>query len=378
MAPIRMHSLFHLLMLLLCIAWPATSFMEEAQASSQAHRVEAKAIARRYLEECEYAKALLLLERWVDAAPEDMEALYHLAQAHHGLGHTAEAAQAVETLQLLAPKSHWAKAALKHQTEYTAQATPVLDPVQQQKNHALIAVALGQVSPALPARLPLIAPPRAAGGGTSTQPAGIPESAFPASTAVPMASVPATPALRNGTPLPDALPLFREGLVRPGQAPGLRQHTPTPDEAPAIQPVSFPAPRPDAGSPPLVMQKQPQPPTAQELAQNMQTLQQMMMMQMMTQMAGGGGNMAGGMNPYAMMNPTSGSKTPDAFMNNLPLMMQMMQANPSMATGMNAPGGMNPQMFSQMVQSSMMNNMTQMFAPTSSSPDEDDISGFGF
>jgi hypothetical protein len=366
------------------------------QASSIQHRVELKPIARNYMETGEYQKALLLLERWHDTSPEDMEALFYLSQALFETGNLEGSRQALEKLRLLAPNSSWTKAAALWEAEHP---TLAMNPLHLKQNMALVSVALSPSSPVSFTETGVI--PLGNQADSNIAPINTPQHDVFQTAYAPEAPVASPAFIRYGSEpqapvvvaprntLPEPLPLFKEATLQRSQVQGLQ--TPVP---PAINTQRLePQPKPAGGrsTPPTTpytkVMAEPNattstasvaspntvaPPTQEELARNMQTLQQMMMMQMMANMSG---NSAGaGANPYAALMGGGGGANA-GMMSNMPMMMQMMQAQQGGGMG-TMPGGINPAMYSQMMQSSMLNNMNDMF--NSSNKDDNDDNGFGF
>jgi hypothetical protein len=364
------------------------------QASSIQHHVQLKPVARNYMETGDYQKALLLLQRWHDTAPEDMEALFYLSQALLETGDVEGSQQALEKLHLLAPHSSWAKAATLWKAEHPRLA---MNPLQQRQNMALVSVALNPAispvvnttAPALGVSMPITSfdAPRQ----NLFETAYAPEAPVATPAMIRYGMEPKAPVVKPPS-LPEPLPLFKEATYTRRQVQGVE--TPVP---PSVQTQRLnPKPTPTSGrnTPPTTpytkvladkvmtdvasdSSKQPLAspgvegavPTQEELARNMQTLQQMMMIQMMANISGN----ATGSNPYASLMGAGGGASNSGMMGNMPMMMQMMQAQQG---GASMPGGMNPAMFSQMMQSSMLNNMNDMFNSTNKNDENDN--GFGF
>lgn len=286
--------------------------------------MDSKQIAITAFQQGQFQQAHVLLHAWHEEHPEDLEVLYYLSQSSYQLQDFTRSKRYVDILQSIAPQASWTQKA----SQWAVNIPELqVDAKTLSQNNTLLSTLKSVVDNQLPDL-----------EFSSTLEESKETQKISSLQRVPYVSPESSETLTPASPnLTSELPTLAEAQIQN-----------VPPTTPTMEPKA------EASSKPIMGEKNTKTNTSvltqEQIAQNFQMLQQLMMMQMMSQSNNNGMN---------------------------PMMLQMMGQGNLNALGTSPSNQtMNPQIFSQMMQNSLLNNMNGLF--NTNDNNNSNSNGFGF
>jgi hypothetical protein len=302
--------------------------------ASRSSVMDSKQIAITAFDQGQFQQAHVLLQAWHEDHPEDLQVLYYLSQTSYKLNDFTLSKRCVDTLKWIAPQDTWTLKA----SQWAVNIPELqVDAKTLSQNNALLHTLKSVVDNHVP---------DLEFSSTLQESNEIPKAT--STPRIPYVSPENSDALTTSQTRPmSELPTLAEGQIQ--STPQTNPPTDSKTDA-KIDPQAKPTLTETKTNTPVLTQDQ--------IAQNFQMLQQLMMMQLMNQQNNNS------MNP--LMLQMMGQGNFNSSFNPL----NTLGTSPSNQT-------MNPQIFSQMMQNSLLNNMNGLFN-TNDTTNDSNSNGFGF